>query len=242
MLVMQVLYRKFMFVFHISTIFHSLLQLFLGIAFMFLRLCQTNELVEETSARENAQLYISRAKRNAKQYSRSRDERCAFLCGNAGIYAVSAAISDLTQKADTLQQDLRDFEKGFEACKPVNFSKYGSDELLVGRAGFLSGVYWLNETLRPIPFSGEAIIELCESIVQSGRQYSKAKRCSFPLMYAYHSTEYLGAAHGLSGIMHMLLESPWFSTNPTYAIPIPKDYEADIKNTIDAFLGMFLLV
>lgn len=204
---------------------------------MFLRLCQTNELVQETSARENALLYINRAKRNARQYSRSRDERCAFLCGNAGIYAVSAVISDLNKNHEVLQQDLKDFEQGFEACKPINFNKYGSDELLVGRAGFLSGVYWLNQTLRPQPFARDAIVELCESIVQSGRQYSKAKRCSFPLMYQYHSTEYLGAAHGLCGILHMLLESPWYSDDPTKAIPIPKDYEADIKNTVDAFLG-----
>lgn len=210
---------------------------FLGIAFMFLRLCQTNELVQETSARENAHLYIERAKRNAKQYSRSRDERCAFLCGNAGIFAVSAAISEFNQKISSVQQDLGDFERGFEACKPINFSKYGSDELLVGRAGFLSGIYWLNQTLRSKPFAADAIIELCESIVQSGRQYSKAKRSTFPLMYQYHGTEYLGAAHGLCGILHMLLESPWFSQDPTCAAPIPKDYEADIKNTIDAFLG-----
>ncbi|XP_031624740.1 lanC-like protein 3 homolog isoform X2 [Contarinia nasturtii] len=209
-----------------------------GIAFMFLRLCQTNELVQETSARENAQLYINRAKRNAKQYSRSRDERCAFLCGNAGIYAVSAAISELTQKPDTLQQDLKDFEQGFEACKPVNYSKHGGDELLVGRAGFLSGVYWLNQTLKPKPFSSEAIVELCESVVKSGRQYSKERRSTFPLMYQYHGTEYLGAAHGLSGILHMLLESPWFSIDSSGAIPIPKDYEADIKDTIDAFLAL----
>lgn len=204
---------------------------------MFLRLCQTNELVQETSARENALLYIKRAKRNARQYSRSRDDRCAFLCGNAGIYAVSVAISYFNGQQDILRQDLDDFQKGFEACKPINFSKYGSDELLVGRAGFLSGVYWLNQTLKPVPFAGEPIIELCESIVQSGRQYSRAKRSTFPLMYQYHGTEYLGAAHGLSGILHMLLESPWFSNDPSNAIPILREYEADIRNTVDAFLG-----
>lgn len=206
---------------------------------MFLRLCQTNELVQETSARENALLYINRAKRNARQHSRSRDDRCAFLCGNAGIYAVSAAISYYNQKLDTLHEDLKDFDQGFDACRPINFSKHGSDELLVGRAGFLSGVYWLNETVTPKPFTGDAIIELCESIIQSGQEYSKAKRSTFPLMYQYHSTKYLGAAHGLSGILHMLLESPWFSQDPSNAIPIPKDYEADIKNTVDAFLGKF---
>lgn len=219
---------------------HNLL--ILGIAFMFLRLCQTNELVRETFAQENAQRYINRAKRNARHYSRSRDERCAFLCGNAGIYAVSAAISELNQNRDTLQQDLKDFEQGFEACKPIDYNTNGGDELLVGRAGFLSGVYWLNETIRPKPFSSEAIIELCESVVQSGRKYSKQRRSVFPLMYQYHKTEYLGAAHGLSGIFQMLLQSPWFSSDPSSAIPIPKDYEADIKNSVDAFLGKRLCI
>lgn len=203
---------------------------------MFLRLCQTNELGNELSPLDNAFRYINRAKKNIRKHSRSRDDRCAFLCGNAGVYAVSAAIANLTKQQDILQKDLRDFSYGFDACKPINFNRYGSDEILVGRAGFLSGVYWLNKTLPHKPFDNDSIIELCESIVQSGQQYSKAKRSTFPLMYQYHSTEYLGAAHGLSGIMHMLLESPWFDKQSP-ASPIPNAYEADIKNTIDAFLG-----
>lgn len=104
---------------------------------MFLRLCQTNELVSETSAKENAKFYINRAKQNLRSESRSRDDKCAFLCGNAGIYAVSAAISHLNQQQDKVKSDLAHFEEGFGACKPIDFSKYGSDEFLVGRAGFL---------------------------------------------------------------------------------------------------------
>lgn len=202
---------------------------------MFLRLCQANVLVNETDANQNAVYYINRAKRNARHYSKSRDERCAFLCGNAGIYAVSAAISSLNADSIGLRNDIVEFSKGFEACKPVAFNKYGCDEILVGRAGFLSGVYWLNDVVNPKPFSSEEIHEICESMIVSGRQYSKAKRSPFPLMYQYHSTEYLGAAHGLCGILHMLLDSPWFDgSNQT---PPPKDYLADIKTTIDGFVG-----
>lgn len=207
---------------------------------MFLRLCQANELVAETSAVENAVHYINRAKRNARQFSRSTErsteDRVAFLCGNAGIFAVSAAISQLASRPESVKEDLIEFEKGYEVCKPLRFNKYGSDEILVGRAGYLSGIYWLNRTIKPKPFEEKAIIELCELIVQSGKQYSSAKRSQFPLMYAYHSTEYLGAAHGLSAIMHMLLESPWFSGKPNSS-PIPKETAADIKATIDAFVG-----
>lgn len=206
---------------------------------MFLRLWQSGELLSETSAIENAHRYITRAKRNAKQYSRSRDERCAFLCGNAGIFAVSAVISQKANRPDALQQDLREFETGFEACKPINFSKYGSDEVLVGRAGYLSGVYWLNQNIAPSPFGSGQIMEVCESIVESGRQYSMAKRSPLPLMYQYHGTEYLGAAHGVCAILHMLLESPWFATRSgdNEFGDIPKGHLADIKNTVDAFVG-----
>lgn len=202
---------------------------------MFLRLWQSNELIDETNAIQNAHLYIARAKENAKQHSRSRDERCAFLCGNAGIYAVAAAIAYTANKERELQNDLQQFETGFEACKPINYSKYGSDELLVGRAGYLSGVYWLNKLIQPRPFDDERILEICQSIVESGRQYSKSHRSTFPLMYQYHGTEYLGAAHGLCSILHMLLESPWFKTGDLSRVP--KDILADIKNSIDCFVG-----
>lgn len=213
-----------------------LLLSFAGIAYMFLRLCQSNELKDEINAQELADFYIARAKQNARQHSRSRDDRCAFLCGNAGIYAVSAAISYLKSDSTTLRNDIDEFAKGFEACKPIAFNKYGCDEVLVGRAGFLSGTYWLNRTIQPAPFGGDEIIEICESIIKSGRQYSKAKRSPFPLMYQYHSTEYLGAAHGLCAILHMLLESPWFA-HGSNSVPVPPDYFQDIKNTVDAFVG-----
>lgn len=207
-----------------------------GIAYMFLQLCQSNQLVKETNAKENAIFYINRAKQNGCRSSKPRDYQVAFLCGYAGIYAVSAAISNLNSDQNALRNDLAEFSKGFEACKPIAFNKTGCDEVLVGRAGFLSGVYWLNDIIRPKPFTNDDILNICESIIVSGRQYSKAKRSPFPLMYQYHSTEYLGAAHGLCGILHMLLDSPWFDkSNQTQP---PKDYLADIKATIDGFVGM----
>lgn len=205
---------------------------------MFLRLCTAGQLVRETSAISNAIFYINRAKENVRERNRSRDDQCAFLCGNAGIYAVSAAISQLSSQEDTLKNDLDEFRKGFDACKPVRFNRYGSDEVLVGRAGFLSGVYWLNRCIQPKPFDDQSIVEICESIVLSGREYAQAKRSPFPLMYAYHSTEYLGAAHGLCAILHMLLESPWFSGKPNDT-NITNELVADIKATVDGFVGKF---
>ncbi|ERE65887.1 lanC-like protein 3 [Cricetulus griseus] len=49
------------------------------------------------------------------------------------------------------------------------------------------------------------IKSICQAILDSGKQYALKKRKPFPLMYSYYGTEYLGAAHGLSSILQMLL-------------------------------------
>lgn len=70
------------------------------------------------------------------------------------------------------------------------------------------------------------IFKLCNSIIQSGRAYSAKVSSPSPLMYAYHGTEYLGAAHGLSGILQILLNFPdYLHSNP--------DAERDVKASVD---------
>lgn len=206
-----------------------------GIAYMFLKLNRSQLLLDNINAISYAKHYINAAKGNAKNYAKRADERCAFLCGNAGIYAVSMMISrDLGDNNEYIS-DLNNFAVGFEACKPVHFSKYGGDEILVGRAGFLSGVYWLNQNISPPPFNDFQILEICESMVESGRQYSRQNSSPMPLMYQYHDSEYFGAAHGVCAIYHMLIESPWFSTQTT---SLSETKYADIKASIDRFVEL----
>lgn len=47
--------------------------------------------------------------------------------------------------------------------------------------------------------------EVASSIVASGRRYSREHSSQAPLMWSWHGTEYLGAAHGVAGICHALL-------------------------------------
>jgi hypothetical protein len=44
-------------------------------------------------------------------------------------------------------------------------------------------------------------------IIKSGKRYSAANEFSksTPLMFAWHDSEYIGAAHGLAGILYTLL-------------------------------------
>jgi hypothetical protein len=77
-------------------------------------------------------------------------------------------------------------------CKPLRFLQCGSDELFVGRAGYLSGVLWLEKVFGKGIFPAKDINELCDSIVESGRRYAEDYRSPCPLMYSYYKVEYLG--------------------------------------------------
>ena len=43
-----------------------------------------------------------------------------------------------------------------------------------------------------------------DDIIKAGRRMSRKGKC--PLMYEWHGKKYWGAAHGLAGIMHVLMD------------------------------------
>uniref|UniRef100_A0A8D0H0G4 LanC-like protein 3 n=1 Tax=Sphenodon punctatus TaxID=8508 RepID=A0A8D0H0G4_SPHPU len=97
------------------------------------------------------------------------------------------------------------FRELAEMCAPVTFLECGSDELFVGRAGYLCAALVLKQKLGVEVLTQAQIRSICQAMLESGKQYSARKRKPFPLMYSYYGTEYLGAAHGLSSILQMLL-------------------------------------
>lgn len=72
--------------------------------------------------------------------------RAAFLLGGAGVYAVAAMIYKSLGLADFVKP-LTKFRNLWEVCAPINFLECGSDELFVGRAGYLCGALVLKQKL-----------------------------------------------------------------------------------------------
>ncbi|KAJ8350433.1 hypothetical protein SKAU_G00255630 [Synaphobranchus kaupii] len=130
--------------------------------------------------------------------------RAAFLLGGAGIYATAAMVYKALGLSDFVKP-LTKFRNLWEVCAPMNFLECGSDELFVGRSGYLCAVLVLRQKLEIEILSPDQIKAICQAIIASGKQYARKKRTAFPLMYSYYGTEYLGAAHGLSSILQMLL-------------------------------------
>lgn len=206
-----------------------------GIAYMFWKMARSEQTRDLYPALEHAHAFIRNAKANADRHKKRSAERYSFLCGNAGIYAVAAAISHDLKQTEELSDDLANFKAGIAPSKEFLLTKYGCDEVLVGRAGYLSGCYWLNDVLTDKKITDDDIISICQMVINSGREYAKRTKAPLPLMYQYHGTEYLGAAHGLCAILHMLLDSPWFCTDP---ISAPSAELRDIKRSIDFFLTL----
>ena len=74
----------------------------------------------------------------------------------------------------------------------MNFFKPGSDELFVGRAGFLAACYMINKRFQRVIVSSDITVPLCHTIIESGRQMSRRLNHPSPLVYSYYDTEYLG--------------------------------------------------
>lgn len=75
-----------------------------------------------------------------------KNMRAAFLLGGAGVYAVAAMIYKSLGLADFVKP-LTKFRNLWEVCAPINFLECGSDELFVGRAGYLCAALVLRQKL-----------------------------------------------------------------------------------------------
>ncbi|KAG8508105.1 LanC-like protein 3 [Galemys pyrenaicus] len=213
-----------------------------GVAYMLYHVSQSPLFA---AARER---YLRSAKRLIDACARAEewgeqdaDTRAAFLLGGAGVYAVATLVYHALGRSDYVQP-LGKFRALCAVCAPVSFLECGSDELFVGRAGYLCAALVLKQKLAQEPqrqlrlsfaipspkmkietshsetfvhcgclipyqrvLTPAQIKSICQAILDSGKQYALKKRKPFPLMYSYYGTEYLGAAHGLSSILQMLL-------------------------------------
>ncbi|CAA6664999.1 unnamed protein product [Spirodela intermedia] len=109
-----------------------------------------------------------------------------FLCGCAGVYALGAVAADRLR--DRQRRDLflgLFFEGGFGM--PY--------DLLHGRSGFLWAALFVRKHLGPGSRAG-------------GGRAGAAHAADCPLVYRRYGTRYWGAAHGLAGIMQVLLHFP----------------------------------
>ncbi|ESQ30138.1 hypothetical protein EUTSA_v10011533mg [Eutrema salsugineum] len=127
----------------------------------------------------------------------SRDsERLTFICGRAGVCALGAVVAKHLGDDQLQDRYLADFRE-------IRLPSGLPHELLYGRAGYLWACLFLNKHIGKDTVSSARMRSVVEEIFREGRQLGKRGSC--PLMYEWHGKRYWGAAHGLAGIMHVLM-------------------------------------
>ncbi|KAK0097750.1 hypothetical protein PV326_014053 [Microctonus aethiopoides] len=194
-----------------------------GIAHMFYLLSQ----------RFNDASYMTRAVEllERSEGSKTSVRDITFLTGEAGRLSLSAVIYHLmNNQSKSLSMISKSVIKVY---KNINYhlityksahllyrlkglfnyaATHSYDELLYGRAGYLYALLFINKNISPAPIDDELIKRIIDCILSSGREYSMSKSYKTPLMYSWHEKEYLGGAHGLAGILYILLQAREFLT------------------------------
>lgn len=169
-------------------------------------------LFKKTGDRSFLEKSLSYSKSSLNLRSSSTRRRISFMCGDPGILSISAVIfNSLGQK----EQSLKLIQEILSLLPFVTDLNSGNpDEILYGRSGYLFSLLFLRRELG----SGSSVIitddhlrQVISAIITSGIKTSSAERrtrgsATPPLYYYWHDSVYIGAAHGFSGILYMLLK------------------------------------
>ncbi|KAJ0112169.1 hypothetical protein Patl1_02223 [Pistacia atlantica] len=152
--------------------------------------------------------------------SASRD--VTFICGRAGVCALGAVAAKFAGNEQLLKYYLSQFR---EVISFIKLSRNVPNELLYGRIGYLWSCLFLNKHIGDGTIPSTTTRAVIDEIIKDGREL--AKRGGPPLMYEWYGTKYWGAAHGLAGIMHVLMD---FVLKPDEAEDVKATLKYMIKN------------
>ncbi|KAL7472815.1 hypothetical protein ACHAXS_013180 [Conticribra weissflogii] len=79
-------------------------------------------------------------------------------------------------------------------------------EVLYGRAGYLKAIQFVRKELGDKYFGIAVCRKIVRQIWEEGKRGAAENRQSLPLVWKWHEKLYLGAAHGIVGILHTLLD------------------------------------
>ena len=204
-----------------------------GIIMLYLKIAEEGE--EVLHLKEKAMQYLSVACENEK-YKTKLSSRPTFLCGLAGPLAIYVVNSANRQDSKLLNEiDPVKCVKTLLQVLPAITTDDSElpNEILYGRSGYLYALLYIkNKAASNISnnISDESIKMLALSIIQQGVDYVKQTKRSVPMWWEWHDKEYIGAAHGVGGILFVLLAARAYISEEMLI--------SHIKPTLDYFVSL----
>eukprot|EP00921_Rhytidocystis_pertsovi_P014615 GHVQ01023585.1.p1 GENE.GHVQ01023585.1~~GHVQ01023585.1.p1 ORF type:complete len:415 (+),score=41.24 GHVQ01023585.1:2260-3504(+) len=134
----------------------------------------------------------------------------SVIVGAAGVILVHALIRIARAQGSSqhIHSELIQAFKSYFDCFDSAL-RCDSDEWLYGRVGYLHGLELLY-SISPDDVPTEKMSHLADAVVESGRLHAGKIGCNrdCPLMWKWCGENYIGAAHGVVGILFILLHVP----------------------------------
>ncbi|EDV27207.1 uncharacterized protein TRIADDRAFT_54924 [Trichoplax adhaerens] len=124
----------------------------------------------------------------------------SFMSGVAGLLAIACVIYDRMGDKNRKAECLKQLRRLSNLCQNESLP----DELLTGRIGYVYAMKFIEYHLSCE--EQQIIDEVIKIVINSGMNYAQVNSCHSTLMYKWHDKEYIGAAHGLAGILYLLLK------------------------------------
>nr|XP_014287074.1 lanC-like protein 2 [Halyomorpha halys] len=122
----------------------------------------------------------------------------SFLRGNAGPLALGFIFNAFASGGSSATELSR------RLCALADKDVDSPCELLNGRAGYLYALLFVQKYFNNV-ISEELLRKQISIILREGVRRAEITPCEAPLVYEWYDTNYLGAAHGLAGILYILL-------------------------------------
>mmetsp|Transcript_14820 Transcript_14820/g.21888 ORF Transcript_14820/g.21888 Transcript_14820/m.21888 type:complete len:434 (+) Transcript_14820:241-1542(+) len=185
---------------------------------------------------EKAEMYVGVSLRLVEDEQASRrtkaraPTRCStFLTGYAGVYTIASVIAQ-SQQNDSEARRYKDMVLQLEP----ELSELIPCEMLYGYAGYLSCILFLEKHCKLKMKEDHKVMHMVQKLLnhiwQVGRTLSRQLKSPFPLMWSWHGKMYLGAAHGICGILTILLHF--------HDEIVSSGFDDDVKRTIDKLLSI----
>ncbi|GMH44870.1 hypothetical protein BSKO_12827 [Bryopsis sp. KO-2023] len=132
-----------------------------------------------------------------------RHGRVTFLEGASGLHAIKASVLHRLGRHDEAAKSVRALE---EMAAEVLGMDSGECEVLYGRCGYLYSLLFIESRLGVGTVDSGIFTKLVSQVLEEGMGFAsdRGKSDEFGLMYAWHGKSYLGACHGLAGILYVL--------------------------------------
>ncbi|KAI5633085.1 lanthionine synthetase c-like protein domain-containing protein [Phthorimaea operculella] len=157
-----------------------------------------------------------------------KGRRISFVCGDAGPLAIATVIS--YQLGSKRPDNLPDYKTiSQKLISLISLLNESPNEIMYGKAGYLYALLFVNKHIGKELIPAKHIQKVIAAIIQDGKDFAFQVKSDSPLLWQWHEKIYFGAAHGMAGILYMILQARAYTT--------VSELRSLVKPAVDWLLG-----